>query len=197
MKKCKTCKTIKPLVEFYKAKGSRDGYNNHCIICFKQIVKKYRKTNTKSNDFYKNNKQWHKEWYKRNKEKIKRKRTLYINSKRKSDSLFKFKEDVKTRIRMSFNNKSIRKDSNTKDILGCSIKEFKEYIESKFEFWMNWDNRGNPKDGILELNKSWDLDHIIPLSTAKTKEDIIRLNHYTNFQPMCSYTNRYIKSDNV
>ncbi len=196
MKECKTCKTIKSLIEFYKAKGSRDGYNSNCIVCFKQIVKKYRKVNTKSNDFYKNNKNWHKEWYKKNKDKIRQKRTIYINSKRKLDSLFKFKEDVKTRIRMSFNNKGIRKDSNTKDILGCSIKEFREYIESKFEPWMNWDNKGNPKDGILEINKSWDLDHIIPLSTAKTKEDIIRLNHYTNFQPMCSYTNRYIKSDN-
>jgi hypothetical protein len=46
----------------------------------------------------------------------------------------------------------------------------------------------NPKDGIFELNKSWDIDHIIPISSAKTKEDIIRLNHYTNLQPLCSYT---------
>ena len=58
---------------------------------------------------------------------------------------------------------------------------------------MCWTNRGNPKDGTLELNKTWDLDHIIPISLAETEEDIIRLNHYTNFQPLCSYTNRFIK----
>ena len=60
---------------------------------------------------------------------------------------------------------------------------------------MNWDNKGNPKDGILELNKTWDIDHIIPISTAITEEDIIRLNHYTNLQPLCSYYNRNIKKD--
>ena len=62
---------------------------------------------------------------------------------------------------------------------------------------MDWLNYGNPDDGILELNKTWDIDHIIPLSTDKTKEDIIRLNHYTNLQPLCSYTNRFIKRDNI
>ena len=60
---------------------------------------------------------------------------------------------------------------------------------------MNWDNYGDPKDGILELNKTWDIDHIEPLSSAKTEEDIIRLNHYTNLQPLCSYYNRHIKKN--
>ena len=62
---------------------------------------------------------------------------------------------------------------------------------------MSWDNYGNPKDGILEHNKSWDLEHIITISSAKTENDIIKLNHYTNLQPLCSYTNRYIKRNIV
>jgi hypothetical protein len=61
---------------------------------------------------------------------------------------------------------------------------------------MNWDNKGNPKDGIIGLNKTWDIDHIIPLSSATCEEDLIRLNHYTNLQPLCSYYNRFIKKDN-
>jgi hypothetical protein len=61
---------------------------------------------------------------------------------------------------------------------------------------MTWDNKGNPEDGILEPNKTWDIDHIIPLSSCKTEDDVIKLNHYTNLQPLCSYTNRYIKKDN-
>ncbi len=60
---------------------------------------------------------------------------------------------------------------------------------------MTWDNRGNPKDGILEINKTWDIDHIIPLASATTEEEINKLNHYTNLQPLCSYTNRIIKRD--
>ena len=58
---------------------------------------------------------------------------------------------------------------------------------------MNWDNYGNPKDGIYELNKNWDLDHVIPSSKAKTEEEIIMLNHYKNFQPLCSFHNRFVK----
>ena len=61
---------------------------------------------------------------------------------------------------------------------------------------MTWDNYGNPKDGIFELNKTWDIDHIVPINKALTEEDVVRLNHYTNLQPLCSYTNRFIKRDN-
>ena len=35
----------------------------------------------------------------------------------------------------------------------------------------------------------WHLDHIIPLSTAKTEEDIIKLCHYTNLQPLWAEEN--------
>lgn len=58
---------------------------------------------------------------------------------------------------------------------------------------MNWNNKGNPKKGELTPNKTWDIDHIIPISSAKTKKEAFKLNHYTNLQPMCSYRNRYIK----
>ena len=60
-----------------------------------------------------------------------------------------------------------------------------------------WENYVNPKDGIYELNKTWDIDHIIPLSSAKNENELIKLNHYTNLQPLCSYTNRFIKKDTI
>ena len=60
---------------------------------------------------------------------------------------------------------------------------------------MNWDNYGNPVDGVYEINKTWDFDHKIPLSSANTEEEIIKLCHYTNLQPLCSYLNRFIKKD--
>ena len=59
---------------------------------------------------------------------------------------------------------------------------------------MTWENRGLYNG---EFNFGWDLDHIIPISTAKTEEDVIRLNHYTNFQPLCSHVNRNIKKNKI
>jgi len=55
---------------------------------------------------------------------------------------------------------------------------------------MNWDNHGLYNG---ELNYGWDVDHIIPISSAKTEEDIYKLNHFSNFQPLCSKVNRDIK----
>lgn len=60
------------------------------------------------------------------------------------------------------------------------------YIEEKFESWMNWNNNGMYTSNY---NETWHLDHIIPISKALNEEDIIKLNHYTNFQPLCSKKN--------
>ena len=59
---------------------------------------------------------------------------------------------------------------------------------------MSWDNYGLYNG---DLNYGWDVDHIIPLSSANTEEELINLCHYTNLQPLCSHTNRYIKRDNI
>lgn len=159
-------------------------------------------------DNIENIKEVHKEYYQKNKEYIKkrvkkyrddnievvRQREMDYQRKKRQDPSYRIVENIRTRVRNSFKN-GYTKSSKTHDILGCSFEEFKLHIESKFADWMTWDNYGNPDDGILELNKTWDLDHIIPISEAKDESDIIRLNHYTNFQPLCSYTNRFIKRD--
>ena len=59
---------------------------------------------------------------------------------------------------------------------------------------MNWENRGLYNG---TQNYGWDIDHIIPISFAQSEEDIIKLNHYTNLQPLCSYTNRHIKKNKI
>ena len=57
---------------------------------------------------------------------------------------------------------------------------------------MTWDNKGL-YNGVL--NYGWDIDHKIPLSSANSEEDLYRLNHFTNLQPLCSKVNRDIKKD--
>lgn len=110
----------------------------------------------------------------------------------KNDISFKTQILVRRLIRKSFENSSFSKNMKTEDIVGCKFSDFKLYLESKFESWMTWENYGLYNG---ELNYGWDIDHIIPISTARNESEIICLNHYTNLQPLCSKINRDIKKD--
>jgi hypothetical protein len=126
-----------------------------------------------------------KEWRNANKEKLKLQRRKNYKLRRKNDSLFKLKENIKRLIRQSFKAKSHNKTNRSVEILGCSFNEFKIHIESLFEPWMNWNNYGV----FNNSQKTWQIDHIIPIALGITKEEIIKLNHYTNLRPLCSKEN--------
>jgi len=84
-------------------------------------------------------------------------------------------------IRSSFKrklNNDWKKTSKTENMLGCKFDFFKNYIEKQFTEGMTFKNYGD-----------WHLDHIKPLALAKTEEDVITLNHYTNFQPLWAKDN--------
>jgi 5-methylcytosine-specific restriction endonuclease McrA len=51
---------------------------------------------------------------------------------------------------------------------------------------MTWKNHGKYTGNY---NETWQYDHIIPISNAATEEELIKLNHYSNFQPLCSKKN--------
>jgi len=142
-------------------------------------------------------KQYKREWYLKNKEKVREKNLKLHQDKYKNNPLFKLSASIRASIRNSLKRKNCPKKSRTHEILGCTFDEFKNYIESKFEPWMNWDNYGNQNGIPTEKNIAWELDHIVPISSAITEEDLIRLNHYTNFQPLCIYTNRWIKREKI
>ena len=150
----------------------------------------------RSKKYYKENKkkllEKSKKYYKENKKEIVEKGRIYRKEKRNNDPLFKLECNIRRLILHSFSKNITEKSLKTKKILGCSIQYFKNHLESKFEPWMNWQNRGlfNGKN-----NYGWDLDHIVPISSAKTKEELIKLNHYSNFQPLCGYINRCVKKD--
>ena len=135
-------------------------------------------------------------WAIANKEKVKIAKTKHFIKKLHKDPLFKLKHNIGCAIRQAFKRKGYTKNSKTFIILGCTYEEFNNYIESKWEPWMNWLNYGVSVNKELSPNNTWDIDHIEPLSNAKTEDDIIRLNHYTNLQPLCSYYNRFIKKNN-
>ncbi len=207
---CNTCNIRKELIEFSKG-DCKLGVRNRCKECEKPIKKKYhdvRKKNMLEEDKLKY-KEYHTKYREENKisirEKIKeyniknrniisKKYNIYIKNRFNNDSLFKLTFNIRTLIRNSFYHNGYTKKSKTQEILGCSFEEFRTYLESNFESWMTWENRGLYNG---ELNYGWDIDHKIPLSSTKTEEELIKLNHYTNLQPLCSYVNRNIKRDKI
>ena len=148
-----------------------------------------------SNKIYReNNKEKIKKYKSDNREKINRNALNYYYNRIKIDDVYHLSIKIRNLIRISIKKRGYSKKSKTNEILGCSFDEFKTYLESKFENWMNWSNQGLFNG---ELDYGWDIDHIIPLSSAKSEEDILKLNHYSNLQPLCSFVNRVIKRDRM
>lgn len=133
-------------------------------------------------------------WYVDNKKSVLNYNNNYITNRKKDDPLFKLKCNLRTSISKSIRTNGYTKKSKTYEILGCSFEEFKNYIESKWEPWMDWSNHGKYN---REENYGWDLDHITPISSAINEANVIELNHYSNFQPLCSYINRDVKRDKL
>lgn len=146
----------------------------------------------------KNRKRNKEEWgNKTNKQKKKHYKKNNDNRRKRCETnpLEALKHIIRTSIGSSIKRKGYTKKSKTFQILGCTYEEFKLHIESQWQEWMTWENRGlYNKD---KFNYGWDIDHIIPISLAKSEEEVIKLNHYTNFQPLCSKINRDIKRDKI
>lgn len=105
----------------------------------------------------------------------------WIDAKRNKyskDPTFRLKEALRTRIRIALASSGYSKKSKTFNILGCEFCEFVVYIEKQFTDGMTWENQG-----------AWHLDHKVPLALAKTESEIIRLNHFSNFQPLWAKDN--------
>ena len=195
---CSKCNYDKPIADFNKDSSRADGYSYLCKLCLKEKQDKYYQNNTdKKSKYYENNKnkisETNKTKYYANLEFYSEKNKKYRKHRLSTDPLFKLRYVIKGTIRDAFRSTSFTKKNTTLEILGCSIIEFEKYLESKFEPWMTWENRGLYNG---ELNYGWDIDHIIPLSSVTTEEELIKLNHFSNLQPLCSHTNRNIKKDN-
>jgi hypothetical protein len=100
----------------------------------------------------------------------------YHRERKKVDPIYKLIYNTRSLIGGSFKrscNGTYRKSIGTEEILGCTLLEFTEHIQNLFQEGMTIYNYGQ-----------WELDHKIPISSAQTEEDIVRLNHYSNYQPL-------------
>ena len=193
-KTCNICQETKDESLFKKNK-------NKCLICNKKYMDQYRIDNIENSIKYRNehkeetkarklkNKEKSKEYAKvyniknkdkakeyniKNKERILKNANIYSNNRRKNDPMYKAKSYLSSLIRNSFKRGYTTKSKKTLEILGCTFEEFRIYMETKFDEHMTWENYG----------PYWSIDHIKPVSLAKDIEEMIKLNHYTNLQPM-------------
>jgi hypothetical protein len=206
---CSKCGIEKEVYEFGIHNSTKDKLRTSCKKCRKEEGRLYRKLNTEkrkstiknwydknpnyNQSYYTNNKEkcnlQNKNWYELNKEKhrennkkwtekninkVRKSNNNRIKLQRKSDPIKKLIFNTRTRIYSVLKNKT----KKTFDIVGCSPEFLKEHLEKQFIGGMSWENQGD-----------WHVDHIIPLSSAKTKEEVYKLCHYTNLQPLWAEDN--------
>ena len=109
---------------------------------------------------------------------------LYKSQYQKARLENSFEEKIKHRLRsrMSEAIKNGYKSASTMSLIGCSMNDFKQYLEQKFEKGMSWENYGRG---------GWHMDHIIPCCkfdlTIPEEQKICF--HYTNIQPLWELDN--------
>ena len=123
-------------------------------------------------------------YYEKNKFKINEQKKLYKREQRKNP-LHRLKDNLRSRLSKAIKN-NYKSGSAIKD-LGCTVQEFRAYLESRFTEGMTWGNYGK-----------WHIDHIIPLNSfdLSDSEQLKKACHYTNLQPLWAEAN-IAKSDTV
>jgi hypothetical protein len=193
-KVCTKCNIEKELKYFNKMSKVKCGVRSYCRECQSIESKKYRidnkekikeyntKWNKENQEYYK---KYFEEYNKLNYEKEKERKLKwsrdnkeysnnYQKQRKKEDILFR----LKTNIRTSVNRYLKYKSKHTFEIVGCSPQFLKEHLEAQFIDGMTWENRSE-----------WHIDHIIPLSSAKTEDEVYMLCHYKNLQPLWAEDN--------
>ena len=192
---CKDCKKetrCKNYTNETKLRKIREATNKDNILEQKRKYRKTEKYREYQRKRYTSVQVYNREYYIKNKKRLNEQKRIIANKRYNEDEVYRFNSRIRNLIYLSFTKNGYKKQSKTHEILGCTFIEFKLHVESQWLPWMNWDNYGLYNG---ELNHGWDIDHIVPSSSALTEEDAIELNHYTNLQPLCSKTNRDIKKD--
>jgi len=141
----------------------------------KEIAKKYKENNK---DKIKESRRI---WIKNNREKYlksKRIRNKEYRKKKNNDPMFIAIKRIRDRLQRSFKSRKWQKRSKTEQMLGCSKEMLVKHIESQFVHGMSWENKNE-----------WHIDHIVPLCSAKTIEDLEKLSHFSNLRPLWANEN--------
>lgn len=191
-KKCCMCNNAKSIEDFYFRKD-RMQYHCRCKECEKLYQKQYKLLHKKdlqikNKEYYEKNKtskiEYQKNYYQKHriekrmydieyKNKNKEKRNKNEQNLYSNNILYKLKKKTRNCINKSFKRKGYNKNTNTYKIIGCDYNTFIEHLLNTFK--NNYGYEWNKQECVH-------IDHIIPLSTAKSEDDVIKLCYYTNLQ---------------
>jgi hypothetical protein len=191
-KKCNTCGEIKSLEDYYK-EVNVIYYEYQCKLCKNKRNKEYYLKNKKTHN--ERTIRWSNENKERHKKLIKRNYTVkskgidipkiefdnqYKETKRKRQTNNVISHTLRSRLYDALKNYKGKKYESVLKLLGCTIEEFKSYLEKQFLPEMNWDNHG----------VVWEIDHIKPCATF----DLFKIEeqkqcfHFSNHQPLFKTT---------
>lgn len=102
-----------------------------------------------------------------------------INDDDEKIVLAKISKNVGNRLYHGIKNQ-IRWFESSEQLLGCTLNEYKAFIEKQFEQGMKWENWGQ-----------WSIDHIKPISSFDLCDPLQRLKafHHSNTRPVWSNVN--------
>lgn len=115
-----------------------------------------------------------------NKERYNAYQSAYRRRKAEESPVYALEVLCRSRVLSALRVGGFKKGTKTAVMVGCTYAELKSHLEAKFSPGMTWENRGK---------KGWHIDHIVPLSSAKTEEELAALCHYSNMQPLWASDN--------
>lgn len=166
-KVCSKCGVVKAKTEFSRRPERACGTRSRCKECERP---RYR-------NWCANNRELAREQGRRY---YRGKGKLRLTNLRKNSLNYKILDNLRRRINKAVRNGS--KSQSTVRLLGCSLTEFRMYLESKFDVGMSWENYG--KFG-------WHIDHIMPCAVfdLSRPDHQKRCFHFSNMQPMWAADN--------
>ncbi len=130
-------------------------------------------------------------WCIKNKDYKRERNKKYLKRRKEENPLLHLKVILCARIRAALKTGGYNSKSTSVKLLGAPLPVVREHLEGKFKDGMSWKNHGT---------MTWHIDHIIPIHSAKTEEELIPLFHYTNLQPLWAKENwkkgKYICKNN-
>ena len=119
-------------------------------------------------------------------ERVKESRQAYIRQyeehRNRNDPAFRLRRNMARRLNHSLHRQFLGKTIQTFQLVGCTITELRQHLETQFIDGMTWENYGR---------HGWHIDHIRPCASfdLTDPEQQRQCFHYTNLQPLWAVDN--------